>query len=139
MSSFELLAQLYVLSDKLQNDGICNSAIEAITDAASNSQGETQRIVDASAVIKMYQGTLSDSPGRRCLVDLVIAVAHPALPDYRDWLEPYPEEFKTDVIWALLRERGVYKRKRLSVKQQWLKSATPKAETQQEEAGSKKG
>lgn len=116
-----LLAKLYVLSERLQNDRVCDQVIKTITKVAKDHQGKPDWIPEASSIRIMFEGAPADSPGQRCFVDLVAMLVHPAIPEPQEWLASLPEEFKEDLILALLRQHGSHRREEVRVESAWLK------------------
>lgn len=137
-ATFVFLAKLYVLSERLLNDKVCDSTVAIFMRAVKRrvvhgSRIEPYQIPDPASVHIMYSGTHANSPGRRCLTDLVAFFAHPALEeDYQNWLVMFPEKFKEDLVWAPVRRRAGSKYRVLEVEKEWLKSTASLANAQAE-------
>lgn len=121
---------MYVLGEKIQDDKFCDEVIGVIADVTTKGE-KKYKMPTYDCVSIMYEGTPKGSPGRRCLVDLTASLAHPGFSTGENWPARYPEEFKSDLIWALVCERGGYRHKTLVVKKEWLKSTASQVQEQE--------
>lgn len=118
------LAKLYVFGDKTQDDEFCNAVITALTELSDQHiiSKNVRHFPGPLAVLIIYEGTPSDSPARRFLVDIHISHGR------RDWIRERngylkAPAFLQDLSSALLKPTNscndlVYDRRKEWFKQQ---------------------
>jgi hypothetical protein len=70
---YHFLARLYSFGDKVQADTFCDSALDAMVAKTDDVADDgTRTFPSHSAVMALYNGTPSDSPARRFVVDMYL-------------------------------------------------------------------
>ena len=108
-NEYVLLAQIYVLAEKLQDTSTKNAIVKAMVETSEKrNEDGIKGIPSPDAVSVIYNGTLRGSAGRRLLADLWTYADDE---DLRRNIDKLPKDFLGDLVIALCHDRPMGKSK----------------------------
>ncbi|KXS94937.1 hypothetical protein AC578_6133 [Pseudocercospora eumusae] len=114
----EFLISLWLFGDKVQDDKFCDAVLCKCLDAIEDGRLGTHVFPSVDAVRLAYEGTTAASPLRQCLATIFADNCE------TEWLSrAYPEDFKHDLLEALIERRGSkdYKSYSQEERSAWMK------------------
>jgi len=99
-SEYLLLAECYIMGEKIMDTGFKNAVLEALVDKERSPPFYGSRLPSKGAICIIYEGTREGSPARRLLVDMWAASAGEKCAQHID--EFLPHSFVLELSRALL-------------------------------------